>query len=83
MTETKLRIGIVGCGNISMAYLRNAPLFRGVEITACADLFPEAAARRAAEYGLRAMDVEELMAAPDIDLILNLHAPPHPRPADY
>ena len=50
--KTKLRIGIVGCGNISMAYLRNAPLFRGVEITACADIKPDAAARRAAEFGI-------------------------------
>lgn len=75
MTQTKLRIGVVGCGNISMAYLRNAPLFRGVKITACADIFPEAAARRAAEFGLRAMDVDGLMAAPDVDLVLNLTVP--------
>jgi predicted dehydrogenase len=75
MTQTKLRIGVVGCGNISTAYLRNAPLFGGVQITACADIFPEAAARRAAEFGLRAMDVEGLMAAPDVDLILNLTVP--------
>ena len=48
-----------------MAYLRNAPLFRGVEITACADINPDAAARRAAEFGLRAMDVDALIADPD------------------
>ena len=38
-------IGVVGCGNISLAYMRNAPLFRGVEITACADLDIEGALR--------------------------------------
>ena len=75
MTQTKLRIGIVGCGNISMAYLRNALLFGGVEITACADIKADAAARRAAEFGLRAMDVDTLMADPDIDLVLNLTVP--------
>jgi len=75
MAQSKLRIGIVGCGNISMAYLRNAPLFRGVEINACADINADSAARRAAEFNLRAMDVETLMAAPDIDLILNLTIP--------
>ena len=75
MTQTKLRIGIVGCGNISMAYLRNALLFGGVEITACADIKADAAARRAAEFGLRAMDVDTLMADPDIDLVLNLTIP--------
>lgn len=73
--ETNLRIGIVGCGNISLAYLRNAPLFRGVEIVACADINPDAAARRAAEFGLRAMAVEGLIADPAVDLVLNLTVP--------
>jgi len=75
MTRAKLRIGVVGCGSISAAYLRNAPLFRGVEIIACADINAEAAARRAAEFGLRAMDVNTLIAASDIDLVLNLTIP--------
>jgi predicted dehydrogenase len=74
-TQTKLRIGIVGCGDISRAYLRNARLFRGVAIIACADINPDAAARRAAEFDLRAMDVDALIANPDIDLVLNLTIP--------
>ena len=72
---TKLRIGVVGCGSISMAYLRNAPIFGGVRITACADINPDAAARRAAEFGLRAMEVDALIADPDVDLVLNLTIP--------
>ena len=74
-SQPRLRIGIVGCGNISTTYLRNAPLFRGVEITACADLDAEAAARRAAEFGVRAMPVEALVADPALDLVLNLTVP--------
>lgn len=74
-TGTPLRIGIVGCGSISVAYLRNAPLFGGVAITACADIVPEAAARRAAEYGLRRLDVDALITDPDVDLVLNLTIP--------
>ncbi|MGO8040312.1 Gfo/Idh/MocA family protein [Rhizobium leguminosarum] len=71
----KLRIGIVGCGNISLAYMRNAPLFRGVEIIACADLNADAAKRRAAEFDLRAADVDSLVDDRNIDLILNLTIP--------
>ncbi len=74
-TQAKLRIGVVGCGNISLAYLRNAPLFRGVEITACADINPDAAARRAAEFGLPAMEPDALIGDPSIDLVLNLTIP--------
>ncbi|QKK32789.1 Gfo/Idh/MocA family oxidoreductase (plasmid) [Rhizobium indicum] len=78
MTQTngmKLRIGVVGCGNISLAYMRNAPLFRGVEIIACADLNADAAKRRAAEFDLRAADVDSLIDDRNIDLILNLTIP--------
>ncbi|UWM78382.1 Gfo/Idh/MocA family oxidoreductase (plasmid) [Rhizobium sp. WSM4643] len=71
----KLRIGVVGCGNISLAYMRNAPLFSGVEITACADLNTDAAKRRAAEFDLRAADVDSLIDDRNIDLILNLTIP--------
>jgi predicted dehydrogenase len=75
MTETKLRIGVVGCGNISLAYMRNAPLFRGVQIIACADISADAAAGRAAQFNLRVLDVDALMADPEIDLVLNLTIP--------
>ncbi|MFL5009853.1 MULTISPECIES: Gfo/Idh/MocA family protein [Rhizobium] len=71
----KLRIGVVGCGNISLAYMRNGPLFSGVEIIACADLNADAAKRRAAEFDLRAADVDSLIDDKSIDLILNLTIP--------
>lgn len=74
MTDT-LGVGIIGCGNISTTYLRLAPLFRGFEIRACADLDPAAAQARAAEYGLRALGVADLLADPAIDLVINLTIP--------
>jgi predicted dehydrogenase len=72
---TTLGIGIIGCGNISTTYLRLAPLFRGIEIRACADRDPAIATARALEYGVRAETVEALLAAPDIDLVINLTIP--------
>eukprot|EP01035_Chromulina_nebulosa_P013939 gene13939-18460_t len=55
LRKAKLGIGVIGCGNISMTYLRNAALFAGVKLVACADIAPEMAALRAMEYGIRAM----------------------------
>ncbi len=72
---TALGIGVIGCGNISATYMRLAPLFKGIEMRACADMNPDAAASRAAEYGLRAETVEGLLAADDIDIIVNLTIP--------
>lgn len=71
----KLGVGIVGCGNISAAYFRLAPLFRGIEMRACADLNQDAAKARAKEFGVRAETVDGLLAADDIDIVVNLTVP--------
>lgn len=68
-------VGIIGCGNISTAYLRLAPLFAGLEVRAVADLNLEAAEARAKEFGVRAETVDGLLAAQDIDVIVNLTIP--------
>lgn len=70
-----LGVGIVGCGNISAAYLRLAPLFRGIEVRACADISTAAAEARAAEFGVRAESVDALLADPDVDVVINLTIP--------
>jgi predicted dehydrogenase len=70
-----MRIGVAGCGNISDTYFRNLPKFEGLEVVACADLEPARAEAKAAQYGLRALTTEALLAAPDIDLIVNLTVP--------
>ena len=70
-----LGIGVIGCGNISAAYMRLAPLFKGIEMRACADMNAAAAEARAKEFGLRAETVEGLLAAKDVDIIVNLTVP--------
>jgi len=70
-----MRVGIVGCGNISDIYVRNAKLFHDIEIFACADIFPAAAEQLARKYSLRVMKIADPLAAPDIQNILNLTLP--------
>ena len=71
----KLGAGVIGCGNISAAYFRLAPLFKGIEMRACADISMDAAKARAKEFGLRAETVDGLLKAGDIDIIVNLTIP--------
>lgn len=71
----KLGIGIIGCGNISAAYMSLAPLFRFIEVRACADINADASALRAREFGLRAETIEDLLKSDDIDIIVNLTIP--------
>lgn len=71
----KLGIGVIGCGNISATYFGLAPLFRGIEMRACADIDTKVAKARAKEYKLRAATVDELLEADDIDIVVNLTIP--------
>jgi len=71
----KLGIGVIGCGNISAAYMRLAPSFKSIEMRACADLNRQASAERAEEFGIRDSSIEELLAADDIDIVVNLTIP--------
>lgn len=70
-----LGVGVIGTGVIAGIYMQNMPLFQGIELRACADIRPEAAARYAATYHTTAMTVDALLASPDIDLVLNLTVP--------
>src|SRR5206468_5087340 len=71
----RVKVGVVGCGNISAAYLKAAKIFPILDIVALSDLNPEAAAARAAEFGLPARSVAETLADPDIEIVLNLTIP--------
>ncbi len=72
---SKVGIGIIGCGNISTAYLELAPLFKALEVRAVADIAPAAAEAQAKAFGLRAEGVADLVRASDIDIVVNLTVP--------
>lgn len=70
------RIGIVGAGVISAAYLNTLLRATTVEVSAIADLDPERAAAAAARVrGCRVLTVDELVGDPAIDTVLNLTIP--------
>ena len=71
-----MRIGLVGCGAISANYLKNGRNYPNLEFVACADLESERATARAEEFSIpRACSVEELIADPGIEAVLNLTIP--------
>src|SRR4249920_1248539 len=71
----RVGIGIIGCGNISEAYLKAAGTFPIIDVRGVADLRPEAARSRADAFGLKAMTVEGLLADPSIEIVVNLTPP--------
>ncbi len=74
--ETKVRVGIIGCGNIFPAYVKGCRAFKILEVAACADVLPERAAERAREFSIpKALTVPDLLSDPEIDVVINLTIP--------
>lgn len=67
-----LRVGLVGCGNISEIYLLNARQFTSFEIVACADLDESRSRAKAESHGVAQRSLPALLADPAIDIVLNL-----------
>ena len=60
-----VRVGVVGCGNISAVYFRNLARFELTQVIACADLVPEKAQQAADQYGIPlVLSTEELSITP-------------------
>lgn len=71
----RVGIGVIGCGNISAAYLKAARIFPILDVKAVADVNPAAAEARGAEFGVPAMTVDALLADPAIEIVVNLTVP--------
>ncbi len=72
----KIKVGVIGCGNISSIYMQNIPRFQLLELAACADLEMSRAQEQAEKHDVgRACSVEEILADPEIKIIVNLTIP--------
>jgi predicted dehydrogenase len=73
----KMHVGIVGCGKISGIYFKNlCTVFKNVRVTACADLDLERARAAVSEYpGIRVCSLADMLADPEVELIVNLTTP--------
>ena len=72
----KIRVGVIGCGVISAAYFKGCRQFDILEMVACADLLIERAEARAKAFNIpKACSVDDLLADPNIDLVINLTIP--------
>jgi predicted dehydrogenase len=73
---SKLKLGIIGCGNISPLYLKAPKHFDMLETIAVSDLDRNLAEARAKEFGIsNVLSVDELITHPEIDVVVNLTVP--------
>jgi predicted dehydrogenase len=72
-----VKVGVVGCGDISGIYMKAGQTFEILKIVACADLLTDKARSRAAEFKIpRVCTTKELLADPQIEIVVNLTTPP-------
>ncbi len=76
MPQEPVKIGVIGCGNISNAYFNTNASFNFFDIVACADLNLDAAKAKAEQWNIpKACFVDELLADPEIGFVINLTIP--------
>lgn len=73
MSDEKICVGILGCGNIAGPYVDDLKVRPEIHLIGVADIVQAKAQEFAAEHGVTALpSVEALIHHPDIDLIVNL-----------
>ena len=75
-SKDAVRIGVIGCGNISAIYLKNLGIFRNTKVISVADLDMGRARARAKEFNIPAVcTVKQMLADPDVEVVLNITIP--------
>ena len=71
-----VKVGVIGCGNISDVYFESGKTFKILDIVACADLIAERAEAKAKKHGIpKPCMVKELLADDIIEIVVNLTIP--------
>lgn len=75
MSSQAVNVGVIGCGNILRRYFETAERFDILNVQAVADVASERAKAAASTYGVEAQSVDDLLAADNIDVVVNLTVP--------
>lgn len=71
----RVKVGVIGCGNISSNYLKHMRAFEILEVGAVADIDRARAEAKAEEEGVPVKTVAGLLADPEIEIVVNLTVP--------
>ena len=72
----KVKTAVVGCGMISETYLNNmTKAFEILEVVGCCDIIRERMEKKASQFNIRQMLIEEILEDKSIELVLNITDP--------
>lgn len=73
MNVRRMKTAVLGCGGISDAYLSTiTQKFKILDVAGCCARNHENAVRKASQYGIQAMTMDEILDDPSIELVINL-----------
>ncbi|MGO7042139.1 Gfo/Idh/MocA family protein [Rhizobium acaciae] len=75
MSASPMNVGIIGCGVISTAYIRGATRSSHIRVQSVADIREDAARSQASAMGVGYATIDELLADPSIEIVINLTVP--------
>ncbi|WP_117196464.1 Gfo/Idh/MocA family protein [Rhizobium terrae] len=75
MSAYPVKVGIIGCGVISTAYILGVGRSQSIQVKSVADIREEAARSQAAATGVGFATIDEILADPSIEIIINLTVP--------
>ena len=70
-----MRVGIIGCGNISETYFNCQDIYNNFKVISCSDIDIDVAKNSAEKFNVKAQSVEDLLSDSEIDLTINLTVP--------
>jgi len=74
----KVKTAVVGCGMISEIYLKNmTSIYEILEVVGCYDVNKERMEKRAKQFSIRQMSMDEILNDKSIELVLNITTPEH------
>ena len=72
----KVKTAVVGCGMISEIYLKNmTSVFEILDVVGCCDIIKERMEKRANQFNIRQMSIDEILNDKSIELVLNITDP--------
>ncbi|MCW0021315.1 Gfo/Idh/MocA family protein [Rhizobium sp. BT-226] len=75
MSASPMNVGIIGCGVISTAYIRGGARSRHIQVKSVADIREDAARSQASAMGVGYATIDEMLADPSIEIVINLTVP--------
>jgi predicted dehydrogenase len=72
MPYKKVKVALIGSGNISYTYLNTLTTqFDIIDLVGCSDLIPEKSKARSELFGVKQLTTEQILNDPEIEIVLN------------